>query len=87
MVGLSLYYLIFLKEFIKESLNIQKACKPKSSTIKRQTKHGIASIIRLKKESHLESSTHQVMGFIPTTNIGCNSNLEHILYNRQTNMA
>jgi hypothetical protein len=67
MVGFLLYYLIFLKEFINESLNIQKMCKPNTSTIKRQTKHGIKSIFRSRKESHLSSSSHQVMGFILTT--------------------
>ena len=47
-------------------------------------------ILNLNKEPHLESNSHQVMGFIPTTNIGCNSNLKHlvvyetILVNRQT---
>ena len=79
MVGFPLYYLILLKEFIKESLNIQKARKLNSSTIKRQIKHDITSIFRSKKESHLASSTHQVMGFIPTINIGCNSNLKHMM--------
>jgi hypothetical protein len=49
MVGLPLYYLISLKEFIKESLIIQKARKPRSSTIEGQTKHGIMFIWNLSK--------------------------------------
>ena len=75
----SFILLDILKEFIKKISKHSKARKPNSRTINRQTKHDITSIFRSKKESHLESD-------IPTTNIGCNSNLEHILYEEQINM-
>ena len=52
--------------------------------MKRQTKHDIMFILNLNKEPHLESSSHQVMGFILTINIGHISNLEHMLTNKQT---
>jgi hypothetical protein len=67
MVGLPLYYLMSLKEFIEESLIIQKHVNLVLAQSRGKQSMTMMFVLNSNKEPHLESSSYQVVGFIPTT--------------------